>query len=65
MHFSHISAKIQLKNLKQHFDWGSWAPLGYALGFGTIFEVLHFWKRCFTHLSASKMNESFSCQFFT
>jgi len=34
MHFSHISAKIQLKNLKQHFDWGSRAlcPLGYALG---------------------------------
>jgi len=22
MHFRHISAKIQLKNLKQHFDWG-------------------------------------------
>jgi len=21
MHFRHISAKIQLKNLKQHFDW--------------------------------------------
>jgi len=26
MHFRHISAKIQPKNLKQHFDWGkpSW-----------------------------------------
>jgi len=23
MHFRHISAKIQLKNLKQHFDWGA------------------------------------------
>jgi len=22
MHFRHISAKIQPKNLKQHFDWG-------------------------------------------
>jgi len=22
MHFRHILAKIQLKNLKQHFDWG-------------------------------------------
>jgi len=22
MHFRHISAKILLKNLKQHFDWG-------------------------------------------
>jgi len=22
MHFTHISAKIQPKNLKQHFDWG-------------------------------------------
>jgi len=22
MHFRHISGKIQLKNLKQHFDWG-------------------------------------------
>jgi len=22
MHFRHNSAKIQLKNLKQHFDWG-------------------------------------------
>jgi len=30
MHFKHISAKVQPKNLKQHFDWGaraSWAPL--------------------------------------
>jgi len=25
MHFKHISAKIQPKNLKQHFDWGGWA----------------------------------------
>jgi len=35
MHFKHISAKIQLKNLKQHFDWGSpgsLGPPGYALG---------------------------------
>jgi len=23
MHFRHISNKIQLKNLKQHFDWGA------------------------------------------
>jgi len=23
MHFRHISAKIQPKNLKQHFDWGA------------------------------------------
>jgi len=23
MHFRHITAKIQLKNLKQHFDWGA------------------------------------------
>jgi len=29
MHFKHISAKIQPKNLKQHFDWGEEAgPLG-------------------------------------
>jgi len=37
MHFRHISAKIQHKNLKQHFDWeaqGSWALLGYALLYG-------------------------------
>jgi len=26
MHFRHISAKIQLKNLKQLFEWGDWAP---------------------------------------
>jgi len=25
MHFRHISAKIQPKNLKQHFDWGEGA----------------------------------------
>jgi len=33
MHFMHISDKIQLKNLKQHFDWGvALPPLhGYAL----------------------------------
>jgi len=36
MHFRHISAKIQLKNLKQHFDWGGRGPgpvgpPGYAL----------------------------------
>jgi len=32
MHFRHISAKIQPKNLKQHFDWGGWTGLpGYAL----------------------------------
>jgi len=23
MHIRHISAKIQPKNLKQHFDWGA------------------------------------------
>jgi len=28
MYFSHISAKIQPKNLKQHFDWGEPSPLG-------------------------------------
>jgi len=26
MHFRHISAKIQPKNLKQHFDWRARAP---------------------------------------
>jgi len=26
MHFRHISVKIQLKNLKQHFNWGPRAP---------------------------------------
>jgi len=26
MHFRHISTKIQLKNLKQHFDWGAGFP---------------------------------------
>jgi len=34
MHFGHISAKIQPKNLKQHFDRGDralWASSGYAL----------------------------------
>jgi len=31
MHFRHISAKIQLKNLKQHFDWEARVPPGYAL----------------------------------
>jgi len=32
MHFRHISAKIQLKNLKQHFDWVCPPPPpGYAL----------------------------------
>jgi len=34
MQFRLTSAKIQPKNLKQHFDWGtpaSWALLGYAL----------------------------------
>jgi len=28
MHFRHISAKIQSKNLKQHFDWGEGGPPG-------------------------------------
>jgi len=26
MHFRHISVKIQLKNLKKHFDWWEPAP---------------------------------------
>jgi len=26
MHFRHISAKVQPKNLKQHFDWGPGPP---------------------------------------
>jgi len=26
MHFRHILAKIQPKNLKQHFDWGARGP---------------------------------------
>jgi len=28
MHFRHILAKIQLQNLKQHFDWRGTGPLG-------------------------------------
>jgi len=37
MHFMHISAKIQLKNLKQHFDWGEGGgPPCYALGSKTL-----------------------------
>jgi len=34
MHFRQISAKIQPKNVKQHFDWGepgTLGPPGYAL----------------------------------
>jgi len=35
MHCRHISAKIQPKNLKQHFDWGEgqapWAPMATPL----------------------------------
>jgi len=31
MHFRNISAKIQLKNLKQHFDLVGPGPPGYAL----------------------------------
>jgi len=38
MHFRHISAKIQPKNLKQHFDSGEGRglgpPSGYALAWG-------------------------------
>jgi len=36
MRFRNISAKIQPKNLKQHFDWGGGflGPPGYALGSG-------------------------------
>jgi len=54
MPFRHISVKIQLKNLKQHFDCGGaglWAPPGYALGQKYIFIVQYlsyitavFWK---------------------
>jgi len=50
MHFRHISAKIQPKNLKQHFDWGRGdeAP-GYALAFSARLQlcfitiILHNW----------------------
>jgi len=31
MYFRYFSGKIQLKNLKQHFDWGARAPLDYVL----------------------------------
>jgi len=42
MPFRHISAKVQLKNLKQHFDWGVAGlprpllatPLSWALAVG-------------------------------
>jgi len=37
MHFKHVSAKIQLKNLKQHFD--SNGTLGYVLGSNTTSRV--------------------------
>jgi len=29
MYFRHILAKIQPKNMKQHFDWGVRVPLGF------------------------------------
>jgi len=32
MQFRHISAKIQPKNRKQHFNWGPGAPLGQGVG---------------------------------
>jgi len=31
MHFRHTSAKIQPKNLKQHFDWEDGGPPSYDL----------------------------------
>jgi len=33
MHFRHISAKIQPKTLKQHFNWRGPGPPGYALAY--------------------------------
>jgi len=37
MHFRYISAKIQPKNWKQHFDWGEEA--GFTLAFTVAFYV--------------------------
>jgi len=48
MHFRHISAKIQPKNLKQHIDWGGGRarlPLRYALEIQTSCWILH--EYCF------------------
>jgi len=42
MRFRHISAKIQPKNLKQHFDWesGPPGPPGYALAKNKYFSAI-------------------------
>jgi len=42
MHFRHILAKIQPKNLKRQFDWWTrtpWASLVYALA---VYDVYYF-----------------------
>jgi len=43
MQFRHISAKIQPKNLKQHFDWrgGKGLRPGYALVTITMIYFVH------------------------
>jgi len=43
MHYRHISAKIQLKNLKQHFNWGA-GPLGPPLA--TPLHQAHYESSC-------------------
>jgi len=59
MHFRHISAKIQLKNLKQHFDWGG-GPLGYALEFGhDLIVTLCILPKCLVHEIVIKPSKKF------
>jgi len=43
MHFRHISAKIQLKYLKQHFDWRGPHPPWLRSCF-TEMRLLAWWK---------------------
>jgi len=49
MHFKHKSAKIQLKNLKQHFDWGGGGGGAPGVPSGLPFfcgEFLYFISAC-------------------
>jgi len=42
VHFRYVLAKIKLKNLEQHFDWGWPGPSGYALATANQKEINSF-----------------------
>jgi len=63
MHFRPISAKIQLKNMKQHFNWeaGPLGPTGYALAIlNKLMLISNYYKTAVHKLTYKQLKSFFS-----